>query len=90
MVGLNVKPLKDEIQVRKSSSSDLTTAVRPIPTDRAITCSLALQAYFGRRTSRTFRPHRQSLGGHQTSLCESQRDNLARLRLPTPFLKSPQ
>jgi hypothetical protein len=34
-------------------------------------------------------PHRQSLGGHQTSLCESQRDDLARLRLPTTFPESP-
>jgi hypothetical protein len=34
-------------------------------------------------------PHRQSLGGHQTSLCESQKEDLARLRLPTTFPESP-
>ncbi len=34
-------------------------------------------------------PHRQSLGGHQTSLCESQKEDLARRRLPTTFPTSP-
>jgi hypothetical protein len=38
------------------------TAVRPIPTDRAITRSLALHAYFRRRTSRTFRIGNLSAG----------------------------
>jgi hypothetical protein len=37
-------------------------AVRPIPTDRAITRSLAPQAYFRRRTSRTFRIDNLSAG----------------------------
>jgi hypothetical protein len=34
-------------------------------------------------------PHRQSLGGHQTSLCESQKKDRARLRLPTTLPESP-
>jgi hypothetical protein len=34
-------------------------------------------------------PHRQSLGGHQNSVCESQKENLARLRPPTTFPASP-
>jgi hypothetical protein len=38
------------------------TVVRPIPTDRAITRSLAPQAYFRRRTSRTFRIDNLSAG----------------------------
>src|SRR5258707_15435424 len=63
-------------------------AVRPIPTDRAITRSLAPQAYFRRRTSRTFRIDNLS-AGHQTSLCESQKEDLAPLRLPTTFPPSP-
>src|SRR6516165_9068116 len=37
-------------------------AVRPIPTDRAITRSLNPQAYFRRRTSRTFRIGNLSAG----------------------------
>src|SRR5271163_2461870 len=37
-------------------------AVRPIPTDRAITRSLAPQAYLRRRTSRTFRIDNLSAG----------------------------
>ena len=39
-----------------------SSAVRPIPTDRAITRSLAPQAYFRRRTSRTFRIDNLSAG----------------------------
>src|SRR5438552_3528223 len=38
------------------------TAVRPIPTDWAITRALAPQAYFRRRTSRTFRIDNLSAG----------------------------
>src|SRR5436305_15292277 len=38
------------------------TAVRPIPTDCAITLELAPQAYFRRRTSRTFRIDNLSAG----------------------------
>jgi hypothetical protein len=37
---------------------------------------LTTQAYFRPRTSRTFQ-HRQFLGGHQTSLCESQKKDRA-------------
>jgi hypothetical protein len=37
-------------------------AVRPIPTDREITRSLAPQAYFRRRTSRIFRIDNLSAG----------------------------
>src|SRR5262245_58606440 len=45
------------------------TAVRPIPTDRAITRSLAPQAYFRRRTSRTFRIDNLSAGIVASPLC---------------------
>src|SRR5258707_15114367 len=62
--------------------------VRPIPTDRAITRSLAPQAYLRRRTSRTFRIDNPS-AGIRPPLCESQKEDLARLRLPTTFPASP-
>jgi hypothetical protein len=42
-----------------------------------------------KQVKRTNLPHRQSLGGHQTSLCESQKEDLARLRLPTTLPSSP-
>src|SRR5882757_7482722 len=62
-------------------------AVRPIPTDRAITRSLAPQAYFRRRTSRTFRIDNLSAGiGPPLRIAKKDR---AQLRLPTALPASP-
>src|SRR5215468_5875923 len=63
-------------------------AVRPIPTDRAITRSLAPQAYLRRRTSRTFRIDNLS-AGIRPPFANRKREDLARLRLPTTFPASP-
>ena len=57
-----------------------------MPTDCAITRALASHTY---PQSLSNLPHRQSLGGHQTSLCESQKKDRARLRLPTTLPESP-
>jgi hypothetical protein len=51
-------------------------AMRPIPTDRAITRSLGPQAYLGRRTSRTFRTYNFSA---RIGLPSSDRRQRARL-----------
>ena len=67
----------------------LSDPVRPIPTEREITRSLAPQAYFRRRTSRTFRIGNLSAGIVASPLLESQRDDLASLRLPTTLPVSP-
>src|SRR3984885_6565454 len=62
-------------------------AVRPIPTDRAITRSLAPHAYFRRRTSRTFRIDNLSAGiGSPLRIAKKDR---AQLRLPTALPASP-
>src|SRR2546423_6336945 len=63
--------------------------VRPIPSDWAITRALAPQAYFRRRTSRTFRIDNLSAGIGPSPLLESQRDDLDPFRLPTTFPHSP-
>jgi len=60
------------------------TAVRPIPTDLTITRSLAPTGVLQAQNFSNL-PHRQSLGRHQTSFCESQKKDLARLKLPTTF-----
>src|SRR5205823_6633931 len=64
------------------------TAVRPIPTDWAITRALAPQAYFRRRTSRTFRIDNLSAGIGPPP-AGSQREDLAPFRLPTTEPASP-
>src|SRR5205823_7174390 len=64
------------------------TAVRPIPTDWAITRALASQAYFRRRTSRTFRIDNLSAGIGPPP-AGSQREDLAPFRLPTTEPASP-
>src|SRR6266700_905191 len=64
------------------------TAVRPIPTDWAITRALAPQAYFRRRISRTFRIDNLSAGIGPPP-AGSQREDLAPFRLPTTEPASP-
>ena len=83
-------PIRISVTATKSAARRMYSpiAVGAILTDRAITRSLAPHAYFGRRTSRTFRI--ETLGGHRVSFPENRKEvrassNSRQRSPPSPF-----
>jgi DNA invertase Pin-like site-specific DNA recombinase len=88
----SIGDLQDIVRTVRARSASLKATERPIDTGTAAgKCFLDMLGAFAEFETnlRRERPHRQSLGGHHTSLCESQKEDLARLRLPTTFPESP-